>query len=232
MEARDLKNYGVSLTDMMDTLPMKTRMGLVIGVFKSMKSHMSLSDFAGFFPLFSKEKKRLARADLGSLREKGLKNESFIKQQVDTVAAYSAMASLKGQDRALEIFFEIMGTAAKKVYLGWMPKPEDFQNCGDPFEAFRQWYMAMSDASKAVGGGDYEMITNDQDVLHFTVPYCTWYDIARLLGVEEAALISCHADEVALPDYCRQMGIKYERTKALGHGDDCCDYRYERIRQS
>ncbi len=230
MEVHDIKNYKVPLTDMMDAIPTKTKLGLMIGVFKIMKSHMSFSDFIRFASLFSKEKKRLTKVDLWSLREKGLKNESFIKQQVDTVAAYSAMSALKGKDRALEIFFEIMGTAAKKVYLGWMPEPEDFRKCGDPFEAFKQWYMAMSDVSKAVGGGDYEMITNDKDVLHFTVPYCPWYDIARLLGMEEAALISCHADEEALPDYCRRMGIKYERTKALGHGDDCCEYRYERIR--
>ncbi len=230
MEVNDLKNYNVPLTDMMDTISMKTKLGLMIGVFKIMKSQLSLSEFVRFATLVSKEKKRLARVDLGSLCEKGLENVSFIKQQVDTVAAYSAMSALKGKDRALEIFFEIMGTAAKKVYLGWMPKPEDFRKCDDPFEAFKQWYMAMSDVSKAVGGGDYEMKTNNKDVLHFTVPYCPWYDIARLLSVEEAALISCHADEAALPEYCRQMGIKYERTKALGHGDDCCDYRYERIR--
>ncbi len=230
MKVNDLKNYNVPLTEMMDTISMKTKLGLMIGVFKIMKNHVSLSEFAKFASLFSKEKKRLAGIDLRILHEKGLKNKSFINQQVDTVAAYSAMSALKGKDKALEIFFEIMGTAAKKVYLGWMPKPEDFRKCGDPFDAFKQWYMAMSDVSKAVGGGDYDMKTNNKDVLHFTVPYCPWYDIARLLGIEEAALISCHADEAALPDYCRQMGIKYERAKALGHGDDCCEYRYERIK--
>ncbi len=230
MEAKDLKNYKVPLTDMMDTLPIKTKLGLMKGVSKTMKSHMTWFDIARFIVLFTKEKKRLAKIDLGSLREKGLTNKSFIKQQVDTVEAYSAMASMKGKDKALDIFFEIMGTAAKEVYVGWMPKPEDVRKCDDPFEAFKEWYLAMSDVSKAVGGGDYEIVTNSKDVFHFTAPYCPWYEIARLLGIEEAALISCHADQVALPDYCREMGIKFERAKAMGHGDDCCEYLFERLK--
>ncbi len=230
MEAKDLKNYNVPLTDMMDTIPMKTKLGLMKGVFKTMMSHMSLFDYARFVVLFTREKRRLAKVDLSSLAEKGLTNKSFIKQQVDTVAAYSAMAAMKGKDKALEIFFEIMGGAARKVYVGWMPSAEDVKKCDDPFTAFKQWYLAMSDVSVAVGGGAYEMVTNNKDVLHFTVPYCPWYEIARLLGIEEAALISCHADEVALPDYCREMGITYERKKALGQGDDCCDYMFGRIK--
>ena len=230
MEVKDLKNYGVPLTDMMDTIPIRTKLGLMAGVFTIMKRHMGLVDYVRFMGLFTKEKRRLAQIDLGVLRKKGLTNESFIKQQVDTVAAYSAMSAMMGRDKALEIFFEIMGTAARKVYVGWMPSPEDIRKCADPFEAFKQWYLAMSDASKAVGGGDYETKINNKDVFHFTASYCPWYTIARLLGIEEAALISCHADEAALPDYCQQMGIKYKRAKALGQGDDCCDYRFERIK--
>ncbi len=228
MQVKDLKNYGVPLTEMMECMPNKTRREAASTAIRIIKKNMGLINFIKYILKFPNERRSLSRKDISILQKKGLYNKNFIKQQIDIIAAFSVMGKILGIDKTLEIFNEIMDRSVPKIYLQWMPDPEDYKKFDHPFNTFKEWYLTMCDALAEAGGGDYVLIENNNDILHLNVTYCPWYEIPKLLGVEKACLFSCHADEVALPDYCEKIGIKFKRTKALGHGDDCCDYKFER----
>lgn len=51
---------------------------------------------------------------------------------------------------------------------------------------------------------------------------CPYHELAKALGAEKAVLCICHMDKAYMKGFHH---IRYERTKAVSEGADCCDYR-------
>lgn len=72
--------------------------------------------------------------------------------------------------------------------------------------------QAMAEADRAAGCHVYEVVENTDNTFQLNCICCAWYEIFRLLGVKEACLPSCYADDVYLPDALKMIGIKFIRT--------------------
>ena len=82
---------------------------------------------------------------------------------------------------------------------------------------------------KIAGCHVYELVNNTDDTFQMNCIYCAWYEIPKLLGVKEACLPSCYADDVYLPNALGEIDIKFKRTNTLARGGNCCDFKFERI---
>ena len=80
-------------------------------------------------------------------------------------------------------------------------------------------------------GGCHEMaVTEDNErAFQFDVSWCVWLELARAMGIPEACIPNCHADDLVFPDYFGALGIRYQRTQTLASGGSCCDFRFENI---
>ena len=230
MEIKNLKNYGKSLSDMFTSMPREQRKEISAMSYKIIKNHLGLFNQIRFIISTKIETRRMSGIDLKNIRQKGLANEIFIKSQIRSAAIYSAMSKTVGKERALEILNKIVDEVTPIIFLSISPTPEDFKRSGDPWEVWKKYFLAMTDADKNAGSHVYEIVENTDNTFQMNCIYCAWYEIPKLLGVKEACLPSCYGDDVYLPDALRMIGIEFKRTSTLARGGDCCDFRFERIK--
>jgi hypothetical protein len=172
----------------------------------------------------------MSKIDLKMIRQQGLVNEAFIRSQIQFAAMYSAISKIVGMGSALEILYKIMDEVAPIIFQSISPAPEDFRRFADPWEAWKKYFQAMAEADRAAGCHVYDVVENTDNAFQLNCIYCAWYEIPKLLGVKEACLPSCYADDVYLPDALRMIGIEFKRTNTLAKGANYCDFRFERIK--
>jgi len=232
MRVEELKHYGRPYSEIMaeisgplNKLIRKEGTGIV-------RRHLGLLGSLRLMFLAKREKKRLAAVDLTPVRQKGLTSDVFIRQRVGEAAMFSAMAKFAGKERALAIQQEIMDKVARPIQEMLNPPVGQFREMEDPFKALRDYWTAFWLAEKNAGLHDYEIAEDSDDVFAVNVTYCAFCEIPRLCGIVEACEPNCYADEVFYPGYMEPLGIRFARTKTLARGDDCCDFRFEKIKES
>ncbi len=217
------------MSDLSADLPEETRKHISAVSFKVVRNHLGLFNLIRFIISTALENRRMSGIDLQSIRQKGLVNDKFIKSQIKFAAVYSAMSKIVGKEKALEILNKITAEVAPIIFPSITPSPDDFKRSGDSWEAWKRYFMAMAEADKAAGCHVYEEVENTETTLQMNCIYCAWYEIPKQLGVKEACLPNCYADDVYLPDALKSIGIEFKRTTTIASGGDCCDFRFERI---
>jgi hypothetical protein len=97
----------------------------------------------------------------------------------------------------------------------------------DPFAAFRkgaQWVIRLGFPPE---GWEIEPVEDSDRCFAYDVRRCFYLDVLTAYGAPELTALYCKMDDVmyqALPP-----SITWERTKTLGRGDDCCDFRWCRV---
>ncbi len=228
MEIKDLKNYGRPLTEMGQS--MSEELGKEISELsnKIIGKHLNTDNLNRLASSLETEKQRMLKHDLSTVREKGLKDEEFIKHQIGFAAFFSVISKIMGREKTLEIFSEMAENTGLKMLIAFFPTLEDMGSFDDPFITFKEWFSAMADANKKIGAHDFELIENTHNAIQINFSYCAWHEISEQLGVKEACLTSCYSDDVFLPGYCQKIGAIYKRTNTLAKGADFCDFRFER----
>ena len=94
----------------------------------------------------------------------------------------------------------------------------------DPFAVFRKaarWALRWSYPPE---GWEIEPVEDSDRCFAFNVHRCFYLDVLTAYGAPELTSLCCQMDDLvyeALPP-----SITWERTKTLGRGDDCCDFRW------
>ena len=228
METKDLKNYGKSLLEMIGSVPQEIHKEISDASFSIMNKHLNSDDLKHFAAFLESEKKRMLKMNLSSVREKGLNIEEFIHQQIEWAASFSATSNIIGREIALNIHRKITEKTYSKLFFYVFPTPEELNVFDDPFNAFKEWFLSMMEANRNVGLFDYKVVENTVDIFQMDCVWCAWREIYIHLGAEEACVPVCYADDAFYPNYFQQTDIEYKRTKTLGWGNTCCDFRFER----
>jgi hypothetical protein len=228
MEVKDLKNYGKPLK-IPDGVPKKVQKRVNKESLRIIKKNIGLIRLIRLMFLMMRENWRMSKHDMSEVRERGLCDKDFLKGQIQMAAFFFALSKIVGKEKALEIFNEIMDTVGTTAMGAFLPEPEDFKKVGDPFEAFRKYFIAFMAVDKEVGIHDFEVIEDTEDAIQVNVTYCAYYEIPKQLGVVEACQPNCYADDVFFPEFCEKMGTRFIRKGTLARGDDVCDFRFERV---
>jgi hypothetical protein len=229
MELKNLKNFGKSLSDISTSMNREQRKEISAISYKIIRKYLGVLKLIRFTISTIIETRRMSGMDLKNIRQKGLVNEIFIKSQIRFAAMYSAMSKTVGKERTLEILYKIMDEVAPITFQSISPTSMDFKESGDPWEAWKKYFIAMAEADKNAGCHEYELVKNTDNTFQMNCIYCAWYEIPKLLGVKEACLPSCYADDVFLPEALGMIGIEFKRTNTMARGQNCCDFRFERI---
>ncbi len=228
MKIQYLKNYGKSLLEMMGDVPQEIQKEISGAGFNIIKKHLNPNNQKRFAASLEAKKKNMLNMDLSTVSEKGLNSSEFIYQQIEWAASFSAASKIIGREKALNLFREITEQTYPKLFFYMFPTPEELSEFDDPFNAFKKWFLAMMKANKNVGLFDYKMAENTVGAFQMDCIWCAWHETYKQLGVGKACIPVCHADDAFYPNYFRQFGIEYKRTKTLGWGNACCDFRFER----
>ncbi len=76
-------------------------------------------------------------------------------------------------------------------------------------------------------GWDIEPIEDSKTSVAFNIHRCFYLDILTVYGAPELTPLYCRLDDLLYAAWA--LSIRWERTKTLGRGDDCCDFRWSHV---
>ena len=229
MKVEELKNYGKPYSETMAENSRSLKKLFNKEGAKIIRRHLGILNSLRLMLLARREKKRLAGVDLTPVRQKGLTSDFFIQQTLENTAVFSALNEITGKEKAVAIGHDIMDKIAWPMNELLYPSVDQYRQMDNPFQAYRDYMRALMVAEKNAGLHEYDVIEDSDKAIAINITYCAFSEIPRLCGIVEACELGCYGDEVFFPSYLEPLGIRFVRTKTLARGNDCCDYRFERI---
>ena len=229
MDVTKLRGYGIAGSDVEASWSPVFKAKLKKASQKVIMKHLNFKQKFQVLYWFAKEKKRSAALNLSDIRAKGMKNEIFIKQQLEYLSLFSALKIVVGVDSALKIMYAVMDATAAEALLLSLPEVEEIRKLGEPYEVFRDYFAVLPES--AIKAGCHQGVISDlkQNSCQFDIHYCVWFELAKKMNVSEACIPNCYADDLAYPKYFESLGIKYTRSGTLAKGSTCCDLRFEKM---
>jgi hypothetical protein len=78
-------------------------------------------------------------------------------------------------------------------------------------------------------GWETEWVEASGEALAFNMTRCFYLDVLVEYGAPELTALYCKMDDLVYEDVSPH--VKWDRKHTLGRGDECCDFRYERVRR-
>jgi hypothetical protein len=75
-------------------------------------------------------------------------------------------------------------------------------------------------------GWTFEWLENSSRCVAYNIYACFYLNVLTAYGAPELTSHFCRLDDLLFGDL---RGMSWERTKTLGRGDDCCDFRFCRL---
>lgn len=137
------------------------------------------------------------------------------------IAVYKAVQG-KYSEKALEILEKGSAEVSEKSgrMLSKMLKIPGFKSI-----FMKIFSLGVKTAFGEKAGFSYRFNSDTSRDLEFDMLKCPYADYCKKYGCEEIAHIFCKNDEYA---YGSLPGIKFIRTKTIGTGGSCCDFKYKR----
>jgi hypothetical protein len=229
MDIKNTNGYGIAISDLESSWDDAFKLKLKKTAQKIVLGHLSFFQKIKLLYQFSKETKRASKLDLSDIKAKGMTNNSFIKQQLEYISMFSALAKVLDKEQAIKIMCQVMEETVAEAFSKSSPEPEAIKNYGDPFEFFREYFRPLPEVSAKAGCHCMTLSENNLNCIQYDISWCVWLELAKKMNIPEACIPNCYADDYAYPDYFKQYGIKYSQKGTLAKGAKCCDLRFERI---
>ncbi|MFZ5478364.1 MAG: L-2-amino-thiazoline-4-carboxylic acid hydrolase [Myxococcota bacterium] len=227
MDVTRLRNYGAAFSDAESTWPPEMKAKMRRDGKAVVMRNLGLWERVRFGWAFLKARRRAAALDLAPFRARGMTNEPFLAQQLEYLALFAALAEVSDTARAVRIMKEVMDETAREPLLHCLPPADDVRAAGEPFEVLRAYFQPAPEAGRRAGCTTCT-VTDEPDAWQMDVTWCVWVELAKAMGVPEACIPNCYADDLVFPEYFRALGITYRRTGTLALGAHKCDFRFER----
>ncbi len=227
MRFDELHNYGAAFSDAESSWPSDVKARMKRRAMDVMLSHIPWSRRLSFLIKMGAARRRARKLDLSDLRARGMTNASFLRQQLEYLAAYAALVEVFGAERALEIMLEVMDASSREPLLLCLPKPEQVQAAGAPIDVMREYFRASPDAARQAACHESELVEEEDGTFELRVHWCVWLELAERMELPEACQPNCYSDDLVFPEYFDALGISYERTQTLACGGTCCDFRFQ-----
>ncbi len=228
MEVSQLRHYGKAFSDAESAWPEELKARMQRDGMAAVMRGLSIREKLCFFAVFALEKRRADMLDLSDLAARGMTNERFLSTQRTYLAMYAALTRVVGPERALTIGHALMDASSREAMLYCLPTPEQVAALDDPGEGMRQYLDASVAACQVAGCNKATVVREGDRTYGMDITWCVWLELAQRMGVPEACLPNCYADDIAFPEYFAAQGVSYKRTTTLAKGGRCCDFRFTR----
>ncbi|MBN1572001.1 MAG: L-2-amino-thiazoline-4-carboxylic acid hydrolase [Deltaproteobacteria bacterium] len=228
-DIKNLKNYDVPMNESTAAIPPRVIKVVERAAMGILRERLGLLRLMKLGLMMKSAEREFSAVDLGTVRERGLTDEAFIKNIILQSSAFCALTEMVGEEDALETSYEIAERTALELMSEILPSTSDFLALEKPLDAAKSYILALMEADKRAGLHENELVYDSADAFQINVTYCAFREIPRLLGVPKTALPSCYGDDVFFPQICGELGLRFVRKGALARGDDFCDFRFEVI---
>jgi hypothetical protein len=149
---------------------------------------------------------------------------SAVKVSYPFAGVYKALQKYVSKEEALQMMMDyapVIGEKARKKYWRFTSIP------GVTPLLWANFVKIMSSASGEEKGYKSRMLGVNGNQAGLDILSCPVVNALVEIGMPEVAPVMCAIDQVYGNGY---RGIQFRRTKSVAEGDDCCDYRYTRVK--
>jgi hypothetical protein len=149
---------------------------------------------------------------------------SALKVSYPFAGVYKALQEYVSKEEALQMmrdYAPVIGEKARKTYWRFTSIP------GMPSLLWNNFVKIMSSAASEKKGYKSRMLGVNGNHAGLDILSCPIVNALVEIGMPEVAPVMCAIDQVYGNGY---RGIEFRRTKSVAEGDDCCDYRYKRVK--
>lgn len=228
MRVEDLAQYNKGFSEAEGSWTPETKAKMKREGMRVILSHIPWLARPRFLALFVQGKRKAGALELEDLRARGLSHEGFLRQQLEYLAVFWALAHLYDTERAVAIMKEVMDVSAREPLLACLPRPENVRAVGEPIEVFRDYFRVVPEAAERAGCNEITVSEDEPGIIEFRVSWCVWLELAERMGIPQACQPNCYSDDLVFPEYFAELGIEYGRTQTLACGGTCCDFRFQR----
>ncbi|NOZ50449.1 MAG: L-2-amino-thiazoline-4-carboxylic acid hydrolase [Chloroflexi bacterium] len=148
----------------------------------------------------------------------------FESNILPTLALYQVLQEDEDGTSPEEVLAEVARLLEVAMRDRLLRRSQLFAHIPRPFAAFRlsaRWFMRLLFPSS---GWDMEVVEDNDHCFAFNVRRCFYLDVLSTYGPPELTKLFCGLDDLAYE--ALPPAIRWQRTKTLGRGDDCCDFRW------
>lgn len=149
---------------------------------------------------------------------------SAVKVSYPFAGVYRALQKYVSKEEALQLMYDyapVIGEKQRRAYWRFTSIP------GVPSLLWANFEKIMKTAGGEKAGYKSTIYGVQGNVAGMDVLSCPVVNALVEIGMPEVAPVMCAIDQVYSTGY---RGIQFKRTKSVAEGDDCCDYRYKRVR--
>jgi len=149
---------------------------------------------------------------------------SALKVSYPFAGIYKALQKYVSKEEALQLMMDyapLIGEKQRKKYWRFTSIP------GIPSLLWANFGKIMKVAGGEKAGYESRIYGVNGNQAGMDVLSCPVVNALVEIGMPEVAPVMCAIDQVYSTGY---RGIKFSRTKSVAEGDDCCDYRYTRVK--
>ncbi len=227
MDIEQTKGYGIAVSDLEGGWNLSFKKKLRKISQRIILKNLSLLQRLKLLYYFNKERGKASKLDLSDIKARGMKNLDFLKQQLDYIAMFSALSRIVGKDNSLRIMFRVMEKTAPDAFSQFSPEHETIIKYGNSLEFFRKYFEPLPNACSKAGCLEMVLTENTEKCFQYDITWCVWLELSKKMGIPEACIPNCYADDYAYPSYFQNYGIKYSRKGTLAKGSSSCDTRFE-----
>lgn len=140
---------------------------------------------------------------------------------------YQVLQEAESDTSQEDVLEEVAGLLEVAMRDRLIKRSEFFEHVPRPFAVFRwsaRWFMRLLFPP---AGWEMEMVEDSDECFAFNVHRCFYLDVLTAYGAPELTRLFCWLDDLAYE--ALPPTITWERTRTLGRGDDCCDFRWCRV---
>jgi hypothetical protein len=149
---------------------------------------------------------------------------SALKVSYPFAGVYKALQEYVSKEEALQMMMDyapVIGEKARKTYWRFTSIP------GMPSLLWANFVKIMTSAASEKKGYKSRMLGVNGNNAGLDILSCPVVNGLAEIGMPEVAPVMCAIDQVYGNGF---RGIEFKRTKSVAEGDDCCDYRYTRVK--
>lgn len=225
MKVEELKFYGKSIADIIDSMPKSEMMKVGWVIIAKIVKKSGVFGFIPFMMKVNKEKKRIIKENPEGYSKALELGKEPANQFITMTALFNVVANKEGREEAYKFTKGIFQGYAKHTIPG-MYDLDNFVKCeGSIFENYKKYNIALFESNQ-----DYHVkeIKDDPDCLTIIVDRCASVEIANALNCPEVGMLGCDHDLVGYPVIEDTVHSEFRRLHTIAKGDNVCDFMFYR----
>ncbi|MCP4350236.1 MAG: L-2-amino-thiazoline-4-carboxylic acid hydrolase [Desulfobacterales bacterium] len=233
MKVENITNYGKGFIEVLPELN-KLKKQIAIPMGKVLFREIGLIGILRFIWKTAVETKKMKAHDWSDFEVKHGITKENINLHIEDFSIMKVMIDMFGEEKAMKTMSDMLRTGNEHVARKsdknlLLMAVEEFKSFSDSFASFKEYLKAGEKAMEQERVHKFDIVEDTNDSFAFNIKYCLMHEIAKELGNTKFCFISCHADDVVLPQIGPELGFQYMRSGSLGSGASYCDFRFKRI---